>query len=94
MSNGLTMQAKEYLNCLLEIEKNMSNNYSVAMNEASNDDLYEEFFDMFTSIKDMTRDIYDLMMHLGWYNTEYVDEGKVTKKLDELTNKLNNLESE
>ena len=62
------------------------------MNEASTDDLYESYFDMFTSIKDITRDIFDLMNYLGWYNLEYVEENKITKKLDSLNQKLDNLE--
>ena len=65
---------------------------SIAMNEASTDDLYESYFDMFTSIKDITRDIFDLMNYLRWYNLEYVEENKITKKLDSLNQKLDNLE--
>ena len=89
---GLELTDKNRLETILEIEKNMSNNYSIAMNEASTDDLYESYFDMFTSIKDITRDIFDLMNYLGWYNLEYVEENKITKKLDSQNQKLDNLE--
>jgi len=89
---GLKLTDKSRLEIILEIEKNMSNNYSIAMNEASSDDLYENFFDMFTSIKDMTRDIFDLMNYLGWYNLEYVEESKIDKKINSLTKQLDNLE--
>ena len=88
------MQDKDYLETILEMEKNMSNNYSIAMNEASTDDLYENFFDMFTSIKDSARDIFDLMNHFGYYTLENVEEEKLTKKLEELNQKLNQLECE
>lgn len=89
---GLAMQDRDILTMILELEKNMSNNYSIAMNEASNDDLYESFFDMFTNVKDMTRDIFDLMNHLGWYKIEYVEESKITKKIKEFNQKLDCLE--
>lgn len=89
---GLTLTDKNKLEIILELEKNMSNNYSVAMNEASNDDLYESYFEMFTSVKDMTRDIFDLMKYLGWYSLEYVDENKIDKKVQSLNQQLNNLE--
>ena len=44
---GLELTDKSRLEIILELEKNMSNNYSIAMNEASSDDLYENYFDMF-----------------------------------------------
>ncbi len=88
----LEMKDKDYLTTILEIEKNMSNNYSIAMNEASTDDLYEEFFEMFTDIKDTARDIFDLMNHYGWYQLETIQEEKVEKKKQELEEKLEQLD--
>lgn len=92
MNSGLKMGVKEYLTCMLEFEKNMSNNYSYAMNEASDDDLYEDFFDMFTSVKDMARDIYAFLSEKGWYETEYVEENKVNQEVQKLCDKLQKLE--
>lgn len=91
-NKGLDLDDKTYLEIILELEKNMSNNYSIAMNEASSDDLYESFFDMFTCIKDTARDIYDYMKSLGWYTTEAVSQDKIDKKINELDEKLNCLE--
>lgn len=92
MNNGLEMGVKDYLTCMLEIEKNMSNNYSYAMNEASNDDLYEDFFDMFTIVKDMARDIYSFLTQKGWYPIEYQQENKVSQETQKLCDKLQKLE--
>lgn len=89
---GLLLTDKNKLGIVLELEKNLSNNYSIAMNEASNNDLYESYFDMFTSVKDTTRNIFDLMSYLGWYNLKYVDENKIDNKLESLTKQLDNLE--
>ncbi len=91
-NNGLQMMDKDYLTTILEIEKNMSNNYSIAMNEASTDDLYETFFDMFTNIKDMARDLYDLMNHYGWYKIESVEEQKIDSAIQKLKQQLNRIE--
>lgn len=90
---GLELTDKDRLEIILEIEKNMSNNYSIAMNEASNDDIYESYFDMFTNVKDTARDIFDLMNYLGWYKLEYVTEDKISTKIDCLNKKLDNLEN-
>lgn len=91
MNNGLEMKERDHLANLLEIEKNMSNNYSYAINEASSDDLYEEFLDMFINIKDMARDIYDIMVSKNWYTVEYVQDTKVNQEAEKLTTKLENL---
>ena len=91
MNSGLELKSRDYLANLLEIEKNMSNNYSYAINEASSDDLYEEFLDMFINIKDMARDIYDIMVSKNWYTVEYIQESKVNQEAEKLTAKLENL---
>ena len=56
------MNDKDYLNTLLEIEKNMSNNLSVALNEASCDKIFNFEFLLFTETKGMARDLYDLIV--------------------------------
>lgn len=94
MNNGLQMGVKDYFMLMLEFEKNMSNNYSYAMNEASSDDLYEDFFDMFTSVKDMARDIYSFLTQNGWYPVQNVEENKVNQEAQKLCDKLQKLEQE
>lgn len=89
---GINMTDKDYLTSILELEKNISNNYSIAMNEASNEDLYEDFFDMFTNIKDMARDIYNIMDNYGWYKLEYVKDNEIIKKINCFNEKLDNLD--
>jgi len=89
----MKMNDKDYLTVILELEKNMSNNYSIAMNEASNEYLYEDFFDFFTETKDMARDIYEYMKEQGWYQTEQEQQDKIDKKINEFNNYLDELEN-
>ena len=42
VSKGKEMNDKDILNDILEYEKNMSNNYSIALNEMSNKVLYKK----------------------------------------------------
>lgn len=81
---GIEMNDRDYLNMMLEIEKNMSDNLSIALNEASNNDLYNTYFDMFEDIKDAARTCYDLMFEKGWYQLEAAEEQKISMKLNEL----------
>lgn len=85
------MNDRDYLNVLLETEKNMSDNLSIALNEASNNTLYEELFSIFTETKNAAREIYNTMFQNGWYSLEKSEENKITQKCNELTQKLNQL---
>lgn len=87
----LEMNDRDYVNAMLETEKNMSNNLSVALNEASNNELYNSYFDMFEDIKDAARVCYDLMFEKGWYQLEGAEETKIEQKLQELKEQYNEL---
>ena len=49
---GTEMNDKDYINSVLSSLKEMSKNYVLAMTEASNEYLYEEYFQMFNNIKE------------------------------------------
>ena len=44
VSKTINMNEKNYLEVILENEKNMSNNLSIAIDEASNDLLFDKFY--------------------------------------------------
>lgn len=85
------MNDKDYLNVLLEIEKNMSNNLSIALNEASCDKLFNFEFLLFTETKGMARDIFNMMFDCGWYSLEQESQQKIDKTIQEFENSLNEL---
>lgn len=86
--SGIKMNDRDYLNVVLELEKNMSNNYSIALNEASNDYLYEDYFSMLEDSKDIARELYNLMFKNGWYCLEEIDDTKLDNKINSLEQKL------
>lgn len=88
---GIEMNDRDYLNSILELEKNMSNNYSIALNEASNDYLYEDYFTLLEDTKDAARDAYNLMFQYGWYTLEEAEEQKLNDKINCFTQKLTEL---
>lgn len=85
------MNDKDYLNALLEIEKNMSNNLSIALNEASCDKLFNFEFLLFTKTKGMARDIFNMMFDCGWYSLEQESQQKIDKTIQQFENSLNEL---
>lgn len=92
VENGINLNDEDYLKALLEIEKNMSINLTIALNEASCEPLYEKLFNSFETIKDLQRDLFEIAFRYGWYSLEEVDNNALKLKYDELLNKFNNLE--
>lgn len=90
---GIEMNDCDYLNSVLELEKNMSNNYSIALNEASNDYLYEDYFTMLEDTKDIAREAYNLAFEYGWYTLVEEEQTKVEEKINCFEQKLKELES-
>lgn len=91
---GPCMNDKDYLNSVLELEKNMSNNTAIALDEASNNDLYEDIFTMLEDLKDAARESYNLAFQLGWYQLESSEEEKITEKISCLEQQIKTLTNE
>ena len=86
------MNDKDYISTILEIEKAMVKKLAVVLTEASNDDLYSDYYDMFDDISSLQREIYNLMFKKGWYCLEVAEENKITQKLGTLQQELPQLE--
>ena len=85
------MNDKDYLKVLLEIEKNLSNNISTALNEASCDQMFNIEFIMFTEIQGLVRDLYEMIFDCGWTNLEKIEKEKINEFLTEIETNLNQL---
>lgn len=86
------MNDRDYLNDILETEKNMSVNMTIALNEASNEKLYDELFDIFKDIKQSQRNLYECMFKNGWYSLEKAEEQKITQTYNKLEQKYQELQ--
>lgn len=85
------MNDRDYLNQILEIEKNMGVNLTIALNEASNKKMYNDILSLFKDVKEAQRDLYNLMFKKGWYSLEKAESQKVNEKLTEMHSKLEEL---
>lgn len=86
------MNDKDYITTMLSVEKAIVKNYAVALTEASNNNLHEDFNDMFSDANSMQRLIYNLMFKKGWYCLEMAEESKITQKLNTLEQEFPQLE--
>ena len=78
----------DYLNMIMDIEKDISNSYSNFLNEASNDYLYENIFSLMEDSKDMAREIYNYLYDNGQITVKEIDNSILLNNIDELVNKL------
>lgn len=80
------MNEMDYLNDVLQCEKNISNNYSIAIDEMSNKVLFKKVFSIFKDTKGLARKAYDLAFQKGWYSLETAEEVKIKKELNSMKN--------
>lgn len=90
--SGKEMNDCDYLNTILNIEKNMTNNYSIVLNEASNDNLYNDLTKVFKDAQDCQRRLFNLTFKKGWYELEKADENKIRSKHAEYNQKFEDIE--
>ena len=70
----------DILQDLLNDEKNISNNLSIALNEMSNVSLYDNIFSFLEDSKDTARVLFDLMFKKGWYTIETATKTKIEEE--------------
>lgn len=87
------MNDKDYLTSILAVEKAMVKDYAVALTEASNNDLYNDFCDMFNDVIELQREVYNLMFKKGWYSLEMAEENKIQQKYNTLQQEVSQLET-
>ena len=85
------MNDRDLLNDILESEKNMSVNYTYALNEASNEELFKRIYDMFIHIKETQRNLFELSFKKGWYTLEKAEENKINEEINTLSNMFNEI---
>ena len=85
------MNDRDFLNDILESEKNMSVNYTYALNEASNEELFKRIYDMFIHIKETQRNLFELSFKKGWYTLEKAEENKINEENNTLSNMFNEI---
>lgn len=86
--NTKQMNDKDFITTMLSIEKALVKDYAVSLTEASNNDLYNDYYDMFDDLSNLQRDIYNLMFKKGWYQLEMAEDNKIQEKLNCLTNEI------
>ena len=91
ISKDECLNDEDLLNDIMLCEKNISNSYSVAINEMSNKYLYKEVMNIFEDTKSIAREIYNFMFSKGWYSVTQEDEKNIEKSFTKYSKKLSEL---
>lgn len=83
------MNDRDFLNDMLSTEKYMTQSYSTALNEASNQALYQDLSAIFNETQDMQRTLYNLMFKNGWYSLDKADQNNVQQANQQFTGYTN-----
>lgn len=89
--SGTELNEKDYIGCLLSTLKDMEKNYTIAMTEASNEQLYKKYEATFNKIASLQRETYEIMFQNGWYKLEKAPTDKINNKLNMLNTDYNGL---
>lgn len=86
------MNDLDYLTDTLCTVKGLVNNYSYALNEASNNDLYNVIKEVFEDVTSMQRVLFDIMFQKGWYCFDKAENKKVNESFTKFNDQLNQIE--
>ena len=91
VAKGKIINDKDYINSLLSSLKEMVKNYAIALTEASNETLYNEYKTMFDEYYSLKREVYELMFKKGWYTIEKAEQQKLDSKYQTLNQEFTDL---
>lgn len=93
VSKGMELNDRDYITCLLTSLKDIEKNYTIALTEASCENLYNKHKEVFLNIAELQREVYELMFQKGWYKLETAEDTKIKEKHQTLTQELSDLKS-
>lgn len=88
---GIVLNDKDYINSLLSTLKELNKNYVLALTEASNEVLFNEYKNMFEQFNLLQREVFELMFKKGWYVLSKAENEKIIQKYDCLNKEFNDL---
>ena len=87
----IELNDKDYITCVLTSLKELEKNYAIALTEASNEELFQKYFNIFESISKLQREVYEVMFKKGWYVLEQAEQLKIQNKYQMLNKEYQDL---
>lgn len=91
--SGMNLNDKDYISNLLSDLKCMEKNFAVVLTEASNEELYNKYHEIFNKISILQREVYEVTFRHGWYILEKAELNKIDQKYQMLNQEHQQLNS-
>lgn len=88
VSNNVVFNDEDILNDVLISFKHLVSSYAIALNEASNKEIYKLFYNVFSSSSKIQALLFDTSFKLGWYQIECADENKIENTYEKFNSNL------
>lgn len=92
VSNNEEMNDKDILNDVLISYKHLVSSYGIALNEASNKNIYKLYLDAFLSSSKTQASLFETSFKNGWYVLETADEEKIENAYTKFSKCLNEID--
>ncbi|MGO4888886.1 spore coat protein [Anaerobacillus sp. MEB173] len=79
------MTDRDFINDVLATEKYMTSSYSIALNEASHQNLYRDLATICNETQDCQRNLFNTMFKKGWYSFEATDQQTLQQSYQRFT---------
>lgn len=83
------MEEKFIMMDVLATEKNLAANTAIALNEASCDEVYDVYADLFNELSNASQELFALCYHREWYQLEEAPQPKLKQEISKLCGELN-----
>ncbi|WP_100400141.1 spore coat protein [Bacillus sp. FJAT-44742] len=87
------MNDRDFLNDILTTEKYMTSSYSIALNEASHESLYQDLAAIMNETQDSQRHLFNVMFEKGWYSFDAAQQNSLQQSFQQFTGYNNQLPS-
>ena len=93
ISTGIEFNDKDYMNALLSTLKEMVKGYATVLTEVSNENLYNQYKEMFDEYAALQREVFETMFRKGWYALEAAQAQKINTKYQTLKQEYTDLKT-
>lgn len=83
---GPEMNDRDMLNDILSTEKYLTQAFNTAINEASNQQLYQTQLQILNELHDAQRQLFNLMHQKGWYKLDAANPNQIAQKAQQFAN--------
>lgn len=91
VKKGYEMNDSDRLNDILISYKHLVSSYAIALNEASNKNIYKLFLNLLESSSKTQAELFQLAFSKGWYTLETAEEKKIETAYDKFNKCLSEL---